>query len=178
MQKIKNKTCTKCYKEKEIIEFNMSRNVCKMCRFLYKKKWDEENKALKYTSNNKWRKNNIDKVLQSNAKWIKDNKYRHNEWKTKYQIENAHKYNARSAKRRAYKLNATFVGYDEILKTFYTRAKELEKQDGVPRDVHHIIPLQEFLSTVCGLHVPWNLEILTEKEHIGKHVELRKKYKK
>jgi len=67
-------------------------------------------------------------------------------------------------KRRAAKLNATPGWVDvALLKTVYINC---------PRGmtVDHIIPLQG--KTVCGLHVPWNLQYLTASENSRKSNKL------
>ena len=98
-----------------------------------------------------------------------------NERKTKMQLwksNNLDKCAAISAKRRAAKSNATpsWLTIEQLseIQQMYSLAKELAwlNQDGSAFHVDHIIPLQG--DNVCGLHVPWNLQLLPASENFKK----------
>lgn len=75
---------------------------------------------------------------------------------------NSGKIGAINAARRARKIKATIGNYKEVLEIIY------KTTEGVTDFFHvdHIIPLKN--KNVCGLHVPWNLQILTRDENLEK----------
>ena len=91
-----------------------------------------------------------------------------------YTIKNRDKTNAIKAKYRASKYNATpkwlTKQHLEEIKVFYKEAKKLSDDTGELYQVDHIVPLQGV--EVCGLHVPWNLQILTKTENVSKFNKL------
>jgi hypothetical protein len=52
------------------------------------------------------------------------------------------------------------------IQKMYIKARQLTKETGIKHEVDHIIPSNHPL--VCGLHVEYNLQILTELENIAK----------
>lgn len=75
--------------------------------------------------------------------------------------------NAMNARRRASKLNATPPWTTPEMrlemKNIYKQSIEMGKQLGVKFHVDHVIPLKGVV--VSGLHVPWNLRIITQQEN-------------
>jgi 5-methylcytosine-specific restriction endonuclease McrA len=73
-------------------------------------------------------------------------------------------------KRRALKLRATpsWLTQEHLdqIQALYAEAARLTRETGIPHEVDHIIPLKG--KTVCGLHVPENLQILTKAENQSK----------
>ena len=88
----------------------------------------------------------------------------------KYREANKDKVNALTAKRRASRLLATpkwlTVDDFENIAKFYKEAQELKLLTGQEYHVDHIVPLQG--ENICGLHVPWNLQILTAERNRSK----------
>jgi hypothetical protein len=88
----------------------------------------------------------------------------------RYRKKFPEKINARSALQRSNKAQRTpkwlnKKHYKEI-NDFYDLAKDLEWLSEEKLHVDHIVPLRG--KDVCGLHVPWNLQILPEVQNISK----------
>lgn len=77
---------------------------------------------------------------------------------------------ARQSKRRASKIEATPSWLDknhhEQIENFYWLARDLNVVTGETYHVDHIIPLKG--ENVCGLHVPWNLQVLPSDLNLQK----------
>ena len=81
------------------------------------------------------------------------------------------RWKAMEAERRALELSATPPWLSDsqraAIKAIYAEATRLERETGIPRHVDHIVPLKH--PDVCGLHVPWNLQVLTATENLSKN---------
>lgn len=127
------------------------------------KRFYEKNKQRilekKRTYKAKWYKKNKDRLLPKIVAYSK-------EWR----LQNPEKHAARQARRRAVKLQATPPWLnDEHQKAIlleYELAKWCSDVIGVRYDVDHIVPLKGNL--VCGLHVPWNLQVILASDNRSK----------
>lgn len=108
--------------------------------------------------------------------------YRNREAKIEYQKrlnrEKVEQYrpkkNARDSKRRASKQNATpqWLTDDDLIQitALFDLRLFVTKETGVEHQVDHIIPLNG--TTVCGLHVPWNLRVIPAAENLNKSASI------
>ncbi len=166
MQKI----CKICNTTKEISCFVKNKNGlygvstrCKDCFSAYNKqryltnKEQIKGKSLEYYKLNKekvklYKQKNVDKIKEYNKEYLQNNK---------------DLFRIHIANRRAIKLNATpkWLNKDHKLqmRKLYKLAKDNEIVSNQKWEVDHIVPLQG--SNVCGLHVPWNLQVITAKQN-------------
>ena len=101
----------------------------------------------------KYRIKNIDKIKIKNQNWL---------------INNREFVNAKNAKKRSLKLNASVSWADqEKIRWFYKQAIRLTRITGIKFHVDHIAPLKS--KYVCGLHNEFNLQILMAYENQSKH---------
>ena len=78
------------------------------------------------------------------------------------------KENAKCAKRRAAKLQASVAWADkDKMAVFYEMAQRLTELTGIVHHVDHIVPLVS--EKVCGLHNEFNLQVLPGVENLKKH---------
>lgn len=115
---------------------------------------------------NKYREKNAESLKEYIKEYRKENAEAIREQVREYRKENPHKDRAKNAKRRAAKLQRTFSGYDNAIQGIYTECQRVSEETGIEHHVDHIIPLQG--TTVSGLHVPWNLQIITAEENLAK----------
>lgn len=91
-------------------------------------------------------------------------------YKQQWSRKNRHKKNAAEGRRRAVQLSAcpSWLTDDDIalINSTYAVARWLTLTCFQKYHVDHIIPLQGV--SVCGLHVPWNLQVLSATENMSK----------
>ena len=161
--------CSKCETFKDVINFSKDkhnrtgyRNWCNECFNNYRKK-DNVQEQIKLVSQEYYLENK-DKINQQTAEYYDRTKDERKGYYHDYYQENAAEHNLRSSVYRAMRLQAmpSWVDKDEIRK-IYKESRRLTLETGIRHSVDHIFALQAKDS--CGLHVPWNLQILTLSEN-------------
>lgn len=168
------KKCSTCEIQKLFSDFckNKSRkdgyhNQCNLCLKEYRDANKEQYQQYCKTNKEKI----IEQKKQYMSEYWKVNKEQHLQYNNQYQKANLARMAAKSAKRRAIKLQATPIWLTEEdikeIEEFYKQSQLLKSITGEEHHVDHIIPLQG--KNVCGLHVPWNLQVITAKENLSKY---------
>ena len=162
-----SKTCYKCklingekysLKNKEIISLknclkyhnldeDKKNQIIKKATIRNQNNPDEHKKASE-----KYRKNNPEKIKETNRK----------DRKTHPDRVNAHTANRRAKREKALPDWLSKKAYEKIDDIFCDREK-IQNKTGVEYEVDHIMPIDWETSKCCGLHVPWNLEVITRR---------------
>lgn len=131
---------------------NKKNRVCLECHRLRSQKSYRDNPA---------------KHREAIMRWRKANRQSYNAYSREWTKAHLQYYAFQAAKRRAARLRSTpsWLSPDQLeeIKKIYLLC---------PKGMHvdHIVPLQG--KTVCGLHVPWNLQYLTPLENSQKKNKL------
>lgn len=129
-----------------------------------------KSEASKAAGRRYYEKNKEAVKARANARPIEERK-RH---KTAYKEKNPDLYKALTSvrKRRHRKASPRWLTKEQKLamRQLYLQAMELTNLTGERYVVDHIIPL--ISDEVCGLHVPWNLRVITQEENLRKSNKL------
>lgn len=116
---------------------------------------DPEKREKNKVRSKLWRERNPERAKKNVSDWQKLNKSRCSAIGRRYS---------------ARKLSAMPDWLNEIqqaqINAFYKLRDLQTVSTGIPHEVDHIVPLQG--KTVCGLHVPWNLQVITKGENVAK----------
>lgn len=186
------KFCKKCQTEKLFEEFYKNKAqrdgltvYCKECDKAAALLWAKNNPERINARNRKWAAANLENAKNRKQRWRdkdrdlfnqKQREYRQKnptsgrESCLKWQKNNRGKVNAATSAYRALKLQSSPNWLTAIQKAqiqeFYDVALAISMQTGIKHHVDHIHPLKG--DGFNGLHVPWNLAVITAAENISK----------
>tara|TARA_R110002096_G_scaffold162983_1_gene330293 strand:+ start:1016 stop:1471 length:456 start_codon:yes stop_codon:yes gene_type:complete len=136
-------------RQRELYQINKDKIRARQKAYYEATKDSRKAKSMEYYNNNKEEVQAKNRIYGS--QWKKDNK---------------DKVNAATARRRAARLSATppWLSEEELkeVDTFYMISQWYSED----MHVDHIIPLQG--KGVCGLHVPWNLQVIPALDNLVK----------
>jgi hypothetical protein len=175
---MKTKVCRVCSEEKTVDLLvkrsdrkNQCRNLCISCHNLSTKSYYHENKDVRKDYNKSWRDNNKTLVKENSKAYYAANKEKFGQYIKEWRKANQDRLRTYSASRRASQKQAlpTWLTEDQMrqIDSIYTHAKDCEVVSGQTYHVDHIVPLKG--ENVCGLHVPWNLQVLPSDVNLSKH---------
>jgi len=123
------------------------------------------------TAKRRYYETNRDEVIaRANARPPTDKRT----YKKKHKQSNPEYYKALTSLRRRRHKNATppwlTAEQKKAIRQLYVTAQRLTETTGERYVVDHIVPL--ISDVVCGLHVPWNLRVITQEENLKKSNKL------
>ena len=183
-----SKVCSTCKEEKPLSAFHKDRCrkdglrfECKSCKNKKSKKHYQENRDVILERGRKYRQENRDAIAERNKEYYQENRDAVLESARKYRQENpdvaktwrkanpektiAYKASRRARKKQAQPPWLTEEHINQIIDK-YKNSKHMKKLTGIEHHVDHIVPLKG--ENVCGLHVPWNLQVIPAKHNLEK----------
>ena len=165
-----------------ISKYYVRAGKCFQCIKEKQKKWRAENQERYLESQKKLYQKNRQQYMARAAKWSVANKekrrdicrkYYREHWdkekkrKQNYNAKNPEKIASRTRFYQARKRHATLKSFTpKDFENIYKERDRMTKATGIEHHVDHIIPLQG--ENVCGLHVPWNLQVMLARDNIIK----------
>jgi hypothetical protein len=149
------------------------------------KKYDEKNRDKRSEYAKQYRKANPEKMQELAKAWAKANPEkirgymqkaskawheRNPDYLSNFYKANKERYVAARARRRAAQDSATPAWLTAIDKAMIQEMYDVSEaryiQTGIKHHVDHIVPING--KNVAGMHVPWNLQVITAHENLSK----------
>jgi hypothetical protein len=135
-----------------------------------KRKLKPKSGAAKEAGRRYYERNREQVIARANARPSEEKKA----WKKAHKDRNPDYYNVLTSLRKRRHRNATPKWLTrkqrEEIKQLYIIAVTMTRTTGERYVVDHIVPL--ISDEVCGLHVPWNLRVITQEENLKKSNKL------
>jgi hypothetical protein len=143
-------------------------------RKAYQKQYREQNSEYVKARKADWYQRNRGQQLENRRVYYQENKERLSEARDQWKLLNKSKVLA-DVKLRKEKIRRATPGWltkehHDLIRAFYEHRDECRMLTGDEYDVDHIVPIKG--DNVCGLHVPWNLQILPRWANLAKSNQL------
>ena len=134
------------------------------------KRWAVKNKAQMRTTSRDHYLKHREEISLRHKEWKRNNATKSTTYTLKWAKANPAKIAAASSRRRSHLKQRMPRWLTEThlidIQGFYDRASKLSRISTDKFHVDHIVPLQG--KDVCGLHVPWNLQVILGRENSSK----------
>jgi len=155
-----------------LVEKWVLRNRCKQCKLNADRRYTVNNREKINAQAREYLEKNREDVNKRQRERIRENA-EYNRFRTrKWRLENPERYAAQqiyhqSVRRKLVnKSKWAFKHHHLEMKNLAIQARKISKETKIKHHLDHIVPLKH--AKICGLHVPWNMQIIPAKENLLK----------
>lgn len=156
------KNCKHCNQEKDLSEFYKAK-TCKDGHQGHCKECHSKMNSQKYYEKHEENRARLSKYYSDNHEKEKAARREHYQKNKSTYLFNYYKREDRLKEATPNWLTTEMLSE---IKEIYARRQEVSNVTGIEHHVDHVVPIQGI--DVFGLHVPWNLQILTAEENLRK----------